>query len=256
MRNATGVRGVRDDDDSMVVVLRNIKALTVLMTTVMLTTSATGALGAVTPSVTTRDANRFGSAPSARGGAAHATFAAANGRAARLVVFGGIGIDGEEVNDVWEFDAVVGAGTGGYDGNWTRLHDGAGTAPRGRTGAVACALRDDVYVFGGYNQYGGDYDDLWKFDRSAGSWEKIVPAGSARPPKRSGGAMVTPDGEAGATFLLFGGNGLNDMWEFNITTQEWSVVRENTEGTSSGTVGRSGTWLAASVALSTVALLS
>lgn len=113
-----------------------------------------------------------------------------------------------------------------------------------------------MYVFGGYNQYGGDYDDLWKFDRSAGSWEKIVPAGSARPPKRSGGAMVTPDGEAGATFLLFGGNGLNDMWEFNITTQEWSVVRENTEGTSSGTVGRSGTWLAASVALSTVALLS
>ena len=237
-------------------VLKNIKATTVtlVLLTVMLTTAATGA-GAVTPRVTTRDANRFGSAPSGRGGAAHATFAAANGRAARLVVFGGIGIDGEEVNDVWEFDAVVGAGTGGYDGNWTRLHDGAGTAPRGRTGAVACALRDDVYVFGGYNQYGGDYDDLWKFDRSAGSWEKIVPAGSAQPPKRSGGAMVTPDGEAGATFLLFGGNGLNDMWEFNITTQEWSVVRENTEGTS-GAVGRSGTWLSASVALSTVALLS
>ena len=178
MRNATGVRGVRDDDDSMVVVLRNIKALTVLMTTVMLTTSATGALGAVTPSVTTRDANRFGSAPSGRGGAAHATFAAANGRAARLVVFGGIGIDGEEVNDVWEFDAVVGAGTGGYDGNWTRLHDGAGTAPRGRTGAVACALRDDVYVFGGYISTGGITTTCGSLIGALGVGKRLCPPGA------------------------------------------------------------------------------
>lgn len=209
-----------------------------------------------TPDVRTRDANRFGIAPSGRGGAAHATFAASasSGSAARLVAFGGIEIDGDEANDVWEFDAVVGA-DGGYDGNWTRLHDGAGTAPRGRTGACACALRDDVYVFGGRSQYEGDYDDLWRFDRSAGSWEEIVPAGSARPPRRNGGAMMTPDGEAGATFLLFGGNGLNDMWEFDITTREWSVVRENTEGTS-GAIGRSAAWLAVSAAASTAFAMS
>jgi len=209
-----------------------------------------------TPDVRTRDANRFGIAPSGRGGAAHATFAASasSGSAARLVAFGGIEIDGNEANDVWEFDAVVGA-DGGYDGNWTRLHDGAGTAPRGRTGACACALRDDVYVFGGRSQYEGDYDDLWRFDRSAGSWEEIVPAGSARPPRRNGGAMMTPDGEAGATFLLFGGNGLNDMWEFDITTREWSVVRENTEGTS-GAIGRSAAWLAVSAAAATAFAMS
>ena len=209
-----------------------------------------------TPDVRTRDANRFGIAPSGRGGAAHATFAASasSGSAARLVAFGGIEIDGNEANDVWEFDAVVGA-DGGYDGNWTRLHDGAGTAPRGRTGACACALRDDVYVFGGRSQYEGDYDDLWRFDRSAGSWEEIVPVGSARPPRRNGGAMMTPDGEAGATFLLFGGNGLNDMWEFDITTREWSVVRENTEGTS-GAIGRSAAWLAVSAAAATAFAMS
>ena len=214
------------------------------------------AAATTTPDVRTQDANRFGIAPSGRGGAAHATFAASasSGSAARLVAFGGIEIDGNEANDVWEFDAVVGA-DGGYDGNWTRLHDGAGTAPRGRTGACACALRDDVYVFGGRSQYEGDYDDLWRFDRSAGSWEEIVPVGSARPPRRNGGAMMTPDGEAGATFLLFGGNGLNDMWEFDITTREWSVVRENTEGTS-GAIGRSAAWLAVSAAASTAFAMS
>ena len=43
-----------------------------------------------------------------------------------------------------------------------------------------------------------------------------------------------PHGEQGAACLVFGGNGMNDVWEFNIDTNAWSLVRDNTATTSAG----------------------
>ena len=188
----------------------------------------------VTPTVNSRDPARFGVVPSGRSGAASATFVAnatVNASATpRLVVFGGRG-GGGDVNDVWEYDAGMTAGTGAREGAWTRLHDGeatTGTAPSARSGASACALRGNLYVFGGYSGVRGDLDDLWTFDRAGGTWREISPAGDVKPPKRSGATLSAPEGESGAEFILFAGNGFNDVWSFNIDTNAWTLVRDNT----------------------------
>ncbi len=193
---------------------------------------------AVTPQVSSRDATRFGTTPSGRTGSASATFAATASASARMVVFGGRALaTGEDANDVWEYDLRWNASAGIYDGMWTRLHEGGsavGAKPRGRTGASACALRGNLYVFGGYSASAGDFDDLWVFNRTAGAWSAISPVGGTRPPRRSGATTATPHGEQGAACLVFGGNGMNDVWEFNIDTNAWSLVRDNTATTSGG----------------------
>ena len=83
-------------------------------------------------------------------------------------------------------------------------------------------------MFGGYSGVRGDLDDLWTFDRAGGTWREISPAGDVKPPKRSGATLSTPEGESGAEFILFAGNGFNDVWSFNIDTNAWTLVRDNT----------------------------
>ena len=191
-----------------------------------------------TPRVSSQDATRFGTTPTGRTGSASGTFAATATTSARMVVFGGRELaTGRDANDVWEYDLRWNASAGIYDGMWTRLHEGGtggGGKPRGRSGASACALRGNLYVFGGYGGGGGDFDDLWVFNRAAGRWSAISPVGGTRPPRRSGAATTTPHGEQGAACLVFGGNGMNDVWEFNIDTNAWSLVRDNTATTSAG----------------------
>ena len=191
-----------------------------------------------TPRVSSQDATRFGTTPTGRTGSASGTFAATATTSARMVVFGGRELaTGRDANDVWEYDLRWNASAGIYDGMWTRLHEGGtggGAKPRGRSGASACALRGNLYVFGGYGGGVGDFDDLWVFNRAAGRWSAISPVGGTRPPRRSGAATTTPHGEQGAACLVFGGNGMNDVWEFNIDTNAWSLVRDNTATTSAG----------------------
>ena len=107
-----------------------------------------------TPRVSSQDATRFGTTPTGRTGSASGTFAATATTSARMVVFGGRELaTGRDANDVWEYDLRWNASAGIYDGMWTRLHEGGtggGAKPRGRSGASACALRGNLYVFGGY----------------------------------------------------------------------------------------------------------
>ena len=205
----------------------------------------------VTPSATSRDPNRFGVDPERRSGAASAMFTT-GATYKRLVVFGGL-YDGNALADLWELDIVKDATSGEY-GNWTRLHDGSGTdAPWGRTGAMACALGGNLYVFGGYSPGYGDFDELWKFDRTAESWSRVEASDGVVPPKRNGGTMTTPDGESGSTFLIFGGNGLNDVWEFDISTMTWTMVRSST--VSSGVL-RAYAWTLSTTVVVLVSLLA
>jgi len=180
----------------------------------------------VTPNVTTRDPERFGVDPARRSGAASALFTR-DSSYKRLVVYGGA-TQGIALGDLWELDVVKDVASGEY-GNWTRLHDGSGAgAPLGRASATACALGGNLYVFGGYSPGAGDFNELWKFNRTAESWSRVAASDGVVPPKRSGGVMTTPGGESGTTFLIFGGNGLNDVWEFDISTSTWTMVRSNT----------------------------
>jgi len=237
------------------------RAMAVMMAVMMTTrafvvsASTTTTMTTTTPTVNSRDPARFGVVPSGRSGAASATFVGNGSATPRLVVFGGHGGDGD-VNDVWEYDAGMTVGTGAREGAWTRLHDGeatTGTAPSARSGASACALRGNLYVFGGHSRMNGDLDDLWTFDRAGETWREISPAGGVKPPKRSGATLSAPEGESGAECILFAGNGFNDVWSFNIDTNAWTLVRDNT-ATSGSVASRTLSSLCAAAAVATTLL--
>jgi hypothetical protein len=97
-------------------------------------------------------------------------------------------------------------------------------------------MMDDIYVFGGYSRSKGDLDDLWMFDRVEEKWIELTLDGT-KPPKRSGATLLSPEGNDGMSLLLFGGNGFNDIWEYNVDDDAWMLVQENTDSvTSFGTV--------------------
>ena len=158
------------------------------------------------------------------------------------VVFGGLGTRGT-VNDVWEF-RVAGA-------NWTLLHAGAGAvatsaepssdaaslanaAPSPRVGHCAVVLRGDLYVFGGYESTRGHTNDVWVFKRADGTWRPVsVADGSPFPSPRSGAGAVAPD-PSGATFVIFGGDGKDDVWAFDVDTGVWTMRQGESVAVTSG----------------------
>ena len=78
---------------------------------------------------------------------------------------------------MWEYNHSTGF--------WTRLHAGgstpadasAPTVPPPRVGHAAVVLQGDLWIFGGYDPDAGDMNDLWKFDRSEGTWSQAAPLG-------------------------------------------------------------------------------
>ncbi len=159
------------------------------------------------------------------------------------VVFGGLGLDGE-LNDVWEF-RVAGA-------NWTRLHAGAGAvetsteadaaavatanaAPSPRVGHAAVVLRGDLYVFGGYDSSRGHTNDVWAFARADGVWRQLASgaAPGAAPAPRSGASAMAPDPEGG-TFVIFGGDGKDDVWAFDVDAEAWTMRQGESVAVTSG----------------------
>ena len=146
------------------------------------------------------------------------------------VVFGGLGLAGA-LSGVWEF-RVAGA-------NWTRLHAGAGTAgttaeatiaaaaaasaaPSPRVGHAAVVLRGDLYVFGGYESSRGPHERrLGVCARERRRGAELAAGASVAPAPRSG-AGAAPDPEGG-TFVIFGGDGKDDVWAFDVDAEAWTM---------------------------------
>lgn len=150
--------------------------------------------------------------------------------------------------------------------------------PGGRISAVRWVdSNGDLWLFGGYGYDGspsgnqiGYLNDLWKFDPIAGTWTWI--SGSNTVGTVGGGqsgvygtqetpaATNTPGGredangwtDASGNFWLFGGFGadsngtlgeLNDLWEFNASSQQWTWISgsQTPQGVSTGTTSQKGT---------------
>lgn len=167
------------------------------------------------------------------------------------------------LNDLWEFSpatnewAWVGgsstfsggfsAGVGVYG---TLGTPAAGNIPPGRSGAVSWTdAKGNLWLFGGfsYSSAGLDlFNDLWEFNPSINEWAWI--SGSDTP-NQSGvyGTLLTPAAanvpgarnmavswiDSNGNLWLFGGAGydsagsqgsLNDLWEFNPSTNQWTWV--------------------------------
>src|SRR6266550_728385 len=168
-----------------------------------------------------------------------------------------------ELNDMWEY-----TGTQNYFGSffnyWNNLiPDLAGVAaPAPRTGAITWTdPGGDLFLFGGEDFFTNFYDDIWRYNISSNAWTPV-----------SGGANIfgvygtqgvaaagnIPGARWGATgrldtsgkVWLFGGFGydsagtlglLNDLWNYNITTKQWTWISGSKTVNQTGNYGTKGT---------------
>jgi hypothetical protein len=129
----------------------------------------------------------------------------------KLVLFGGL-VNGEAVNDTWEWDGEL----------WTQVAD-TGPSPRAYHGIAFDQVGRGVFLFGGAdraNLDGRSYlGDTWRWDGT--SWIQVADTG---PSPRQAPAMATDP--VRKRVVLFGGGkigreaaheGLSDTWEWDGT---------------------------------------
>jgi len=161
-------------------------------------------------------------------------------------LFGGLGYDTDGIsgnlNDLWKFDGakwemVSGDTAYGQPGEYNEPYQ-----PGARYWSASWTDTDgNLWLFGGFgldtNGDEGDLNDLWKFDRSSEEWEWVSgydtygQQGESDLPGARDSAVSWTDLEG--NLWLFGGYGLdmygeegnlNDLWEFDTTSEEWTLV--------------------------------
>ena len=197
------------------------------------------------------------------------------GKDGRFYLFGGEGYDsaGESgwLNDVWRYDPgtnqwtwLKGADTRDEYGTYgTQGTPDSANTPGGRLSASAWTYGDGkFYLFGGqgFNDTGnyGDLNDVWRYDPVTNQWTWLngttavdqngiygtpgIPAPDNIPGSREQCASWL--GRDGFLYL-FGGYGLdnvgnrgwlNDLWRYNVTTNQWTWL------TGPDVIGQAGTY--------------
>jgi len=223
-----------------------------------------GTLGTPSPS----------NAPGSRQGASGWTDASGN-----LWLFGGTGWasndgfdDNGVLNDLWEYNPTTGDWTWMNGSEYANLPGTYGTqgtpAPTNTPGAryfatSATDANGNFWLFGGLgldsNGMSGALSDLWEY--SAGEWtwvsgsNLIIQGGTygtkgTPAPGNAPGAREWASSwiDASGNFWLFGGLGpdgageaFNDLWEYNVTSKEWTWVSGSNGFAQPGTYGVQGT---------------
>ncbi len=127
--------------------------------------------------------------------------------------------------EVWELDPST--------TTWVeRSSPSDSPAPRQSHAITADPLSGKVYVFGGSNEMGDIYDDLWEWNGS--KWVECT--GEIKPQARSTTAMVYDP--VRKSLILFGGDTrdaatgwntyLDDTWEWSLGTRQWSKLQPTT----------------------------
>lgn len=158
-----------------------------------------------------------------------------NGASGRVVLFGGLALNGYNFNDTWTF----------YNGNWTNITTIAGTPPARHNPAMTWDGKDGyVLMFGGSHRANGGQPvigDTWKF--AGGFWSQIGTCGGPSQPG-CGAAAPPPRYQEAATYdatdryvLLFGGSTgsvlFSDTWTYvngtwtNLTAGTGASPRPN-----------------------------
>ena len=189
----------------------------------------------------------------------------ANGK---YYLFGGSGSNtypnGGTSNDMWEYDPTTnnwkwlkGSNTSGAAGNYGTQGVAASTNdPSFRTNAMLWSIGNKIYMFGG--TVGANLNDLWEYDLTTNNWTwlkgsntynqsgiygtKGVAASTNTPGARWQAAAFTYNNK----LYLFGGNGLNsgatsgelnDLWEYDPGTNNWTWLSGNDAINSFGIYG-------------------
>lgn len=123
-------------------------------------------------------------------------------------------------NDLWIFD---------LDSRTWQQVDYASTAPVLREGAQITIIDDGerLLINGGWNSCTDFYDDVWTFDFNTSIWTPYsLPAPFA--PPRSYHSLIYDETNDRAMifggFNTYGGNGLYDLWELDLSTMTFSQI--------------------------------
>ena len=192
-----------------------------------------------------------------------------------LWMFGGYGYGVSTqgyLSDLWKYDPIAKMWTWVNGNNTTDNTGSYGTKgvasvtnqPPGRH--IATAWSDNagnLWMFGGSSPL-GTLNDLWKYNIAANLWTWLSgdntannygvygTRGTASATNKPGarGRTSRPDGKADAlgNLWLFGGNGnavatsgdLNDLWKYNIATNQWTWMGGDNVPTISGIYGTMG----------------
>jgi galactose oxidase-like protein len=135
-----------------------------------------------------------------------------------LILFGGVGSNGQVLGDTWSF----------VGGKWVQLHPTISPPPRQLATMIFSPADNEMLLFGGTNATKTTYyQDSWAFKN--GQWSQISPATS--PPARAGAGMVydSTDGYV----VMFGGSSaggdLGDTWRFKgAPGATWTQLSPNT----------------------------
>jgi hypothetical protein len=198
-----------------------------------------------------------------------ATWTDSNGN---LWLFGGFGLTftpgltppATDLDDMWEYTGTQNY-FGSYNNIWKNLIPAftGGLAPR--TGAVTWTqpgAGGDLFLFGGEDGGANFYNDVWKYNISSNTWTMVSGGanlngvygtqGVAAPGNFPGSRWgATGRIDASGKVWLFGGYGydsasstpglLNDLWNYNIGTAQWTWVSGSMTANQSGTYGTLGT---------------
>ncbi len=124
----------------------------------------------------------------------------------QLVLFGGYGNGGGDLNDTWTWNGTT----------WTQQFPATSPPARADASMAYDSGTGQLVLFGGYGNGGGDLNDTWTWNGT--TWTQQFPATS--PPARADASMAYDSGTG--QLVLFGGfNGsfsVNDTWTWNGTT--------------------------------------
>lgn len=183
------------------------------------------------------------------------------------------------INDLWKYNvstnewAFVTGGTVCYEPGEYGVQEvpAAGNTPGARMGSVGWTdLAGDLWLFGGYGNTTsstsiGSINDVWRYNIANNEWtwmkgtnledeHGIYGTKGVSAPANNPGGRTSSVGwtDASGNFWLFGGDGwdaatpgatgeLNDLWQYNQTTNEWTWIRGNNTSNQNGTYGVAGT---------------
>lgn len=228
----------------------------------------------------TQGISYYSNVPGARGsgaGGASVSWTDSNGN---LWLFGGEGLDSNGsrgyLNDVWEFSTATKLWTwisGSNTANPVAVYgtQGIGSSsntPGGRSYSVGWADKSGKFWLYGGEGVAANYDlsDLWEFNPTTNQWTWVsgsnaggvqmvygtqgVAASTNTPGGRDSAVAWT---DSSGNLWLFGGgdydtvmgtNGtneyLNDLWEFNPSTKQWTWVGGSSTGNAQGIYGTLG----------------
>jgi hypothetical protein len=207
--------------------------------------------------------------PGARFGSA--TWRDPNGK---FWLFGGRKSGSNFLNDLWMYDPtsnlwewVSGDSTINNLGIYgTRGVPSATNKPGGKIYAYSWVANNYLWLFGGSGQGGvnGGYEDLWKYDLSTNQWtwmkgNNLTDQTGIYGTEGTPNALNNPSGRDGGiswvdtnnNLWLFGGFGyatipnnfngsLNDLWEYNISTNQWTWMSGDSSANVTGVYGTKG----------------